>query len=632
MATDEAVTLLLKTAGIPDVSDRSTREAAAQVIQTLGCLALAITQAGAVIRQGRCEIAEYCTLYSRRRKELLSEKAIQGGEDYRYTVYTTWEVSRQMIEEMSSEAGRDALELLQVFSFFHYEGIPEEIFYRAWCGLQMEERQSDWLLSHQLNMLLRQLIQEWDISPLRAAVSVLQSFSLVHRDQNHLISIHPLVHAWARDRLIASDEDLIWTQATSTIALSVPWTFQTADYRFRRYLVPQVDACQSFRKDGIFFLLQGIREDCLWMASSFALVYSDMGRLQEALQLRERVVEAYRRTLGDEHPNTISSIYHLALSYRPIGRYQEALQLLERSVEANKRTLGDEHRHTLLSIQSLALIYAEVGRPQEAIRLLERLVEANKRTLGDEHPDTLASRHDPAFTYTDSHVGGYQEALLLLKRVVEAEKKTLGDEHPDTLHSMYMLAFTYSNRDIGRYQEALPLFERVVEGRKKTRGDEHPDTLKAIRVLAVTYCHSDLRRYREALPLFERVVEARKKTLGDEHPDTLESIYALVFTYSEAGRRPEALQLLEQVIEAEKRTLGDEDSATVSSIALLTSLKEETFEQLPETDQRLQLPEPEISVGRSKNQKGASHSHLTRLWKKLVQQHRTKERRREDIE
>ncbi|KAL8856809.1 MAG: hypothetical protein Q9178_006646 [Gyalolechia marmorata] len=116
MTTEEAVTLLLKTAGIDDLSNQSTRAAAELVVLTLGRLALAITQAGAVVRQGYCNIEEYPTLYSRRRQELLSQKVIQGREDYRYTVYTTWEVSRRMIEEMSSEVGQDALEILQIYN------------------------------------------------------------------------------------------------------------------------------------------------------------------------------------------------------------------------------------------------------------------------------------------------------------------------------------------------------------------------------------------------------------------------------------------------------------------------------------------------------------------------------------
>lgn len=137
-----------------------------------------------------------------------------------------------MIEEMSSEAGQNALALLQIFSFVHYDGISEEIFYRAWYSLQ-NKRQSDWMISHQLRMLLHQSDKAWDVHPLRAAMSILQSFSLVHRNKTGLISIHPLVHTWTRDQSTASDEEKIWRQTISTMAVSIPWTFETADYQFR---------------------------------------------------------------------------------------------------------------------------------------------------------------------------------------------------------------------------------------------------------------------------------------------------------------------------------------------------------------------------------------------------------------
>ena len=275
MSETEAVTLMLKTAGACDLSSQSIRETARPVVLTLGCLALAITQAGAVIRQGRCAMGEYCTLYARRRKELLSQKAIQGGEDYRYTVYTTWEVSRQMIEEWSSEAGQDALGLLQMFSFLHHEGISDEIFSQACHTLRMN-RQSDWMLSHLPKIVLRRSHQEWDADTLRIPVSVLLSFSLIYWDKENLTSMHPLVHTWVRDRLGPSDEETLWTQTTSALALSIPQTFHTADYRLRQALVPHIDMCLSFRKEGIFYL-GGIGDDCQRMASGFAHVYSETG-------------------------------------------------------------------------------------------------------------------------------------------------------------------------------------------------------------------------------------------------------------------------------------------------------------------------------------------------------------------
>ncbi len=354
MEPDEAVTLILKTTEISDQSDKSIRKSAERVVTTLGYLALAIVQAGAVIRQGHCRMEEYCTIYYQRRRELLSQKAIQDGEDYRYTVYTTWEISLKMIEEMSSEAGRDAIELLQIFSFLHHDGISEEIFYRAWKTLRSDPP-SEWTLSRQPDILLGQSSQEWDVYPLRAAVSILLLFSLINRNKDHLISIHPLVHTWTRDRLSPSDEETTWTETTSTVALSIPWTFETVDYRYRKSLVPHIDACLGYRNDGIFHL-RDIGEDCQRMAAKFALAYSEVGRRQEALQLMEQVVEANKRTLGEEHPDTLGSMHNLAIRYSEVGRRQEALQLTEQVVEARKRTLGEEHPDTLRSIHTLATL------------------------------------------------------------------------------------------------------------------------------------------------------------------------------------------------------------------------------------------------------------------------------------
>ena len=537
MSEDEAVTLILKTAGADDLLSPSAWETARPVVRTLGYLALAITQAGAVIRQGRCTIEEYCTFYARRRKDLLSQKAIQGGEDYRYTVYTTWEVSRQMIKERSTEAGQDALDLLKVFSFLHHEGISEEIFSQAFTNLH-NVRQSDWMLSHLPNIVLRHLHQEWDVDTLRMAVSVLLSFSLIYRDKRNLVSMHPLVHTWVRDRLDPPDEDRVWTQTTSMLALSIPWTFGIADYRFRQALISHIDTCLSFRKEGIFYLGE-IGDDCQNMATSFSLVYGDAGRIQEALQLTERVVEVRKKTLGEEHPDTLHSIHTLAVGYSEAGERQKALQLTERVVEVYKKTLGEEHPDTLRSIHTLAIRYSEAGERQKALQLTEWVVEVRKKTLGEEHPDTLHSIHNLAIRYSEA--GERQKALQLTEWVVEVYKKTLGEEHPDTLRSIHNLAIRYS--EAGERQKALQLTEWVVEVYKKALGEEHPNTLSSIYTLAVRYNEAGERQ--KALQLMEWVVEVRKKTLGEEHPDTLRSIYTLAIGYSEAGERQKALQLTE---------------------------------------------------------------------------------------
>jgi hypothetical protein len=55
MQTDEAISLMLKESG-HNLRDETAWETAKPAVLMLGCLALAISQAGAVIRQGICGI------------------------------------------------------------------------------------------------------------------------------------------------------------------------------------------------------------------------------------------------------------------------------------------------------------------------------------------------------------------------------------------------------------------------------------------------------------------------------------------------------------------------------------------------------------------------------------------------
>jgi hypothetical protein len=73
------------------------------------------------------------------------------------------------------------------------------------------------------------------------------------------------------------------------------------------------------------------------------------------------------------------------------GQWQDAVELEEKVLEARKRTLGEEHPRTLMSISNLASLYNDLGRPQDTIKLEAKVLEARKRTLGEEHPSILLS-------------------------------------------------------------------------------------------------------------------------------------------------------------------------------------------------------------------------------------------------
>ncbi|KAL9113982.1 MAG: hypothetical protein Q9187_007548 [Circinaria calcarea] len=376
MEPEEAITLLLKTTATQDISQEASRNLATPIVKILGYLPLAIVQAGAVIRQKLYSMEEYCSVYSRRREQLLSHQPVQASGDYKYTVYTTWEVSVDMIKKMGNKTAHNAIEILQLFSFMHFDGISEDILKEA--RRRMQSRQfSEWTLSHQLAMLRDDESKDWESGPIREAVAVLLSFSLISIDAKNHISMHPLVHTWARYRLAEVEQKRLWRVAASTLAISISWEFQSLDYYFRRSVLSHVGSCLSSCDSELFAVGKGELER-LQIAAKFALVFKENGRLLNAIELSEKILEAERRILGDEHPVTLTSINNLASSYSELGRWQEAMELKEKVLEARKRILGDEHPDTLTSINNLANSYSELGRWQEAMELEEKLLEVKK--------------------------------------------------------------------------------------------------------------------------------------------------------------------------------------------------------------------------------------------------------------
>jgi hypothetical protein len=55
------------------------------------------------------------------------------------------------------------------------------------------------------------------------------------------------------------------------------------------------------------------------------------------------VLEARRRVLGEEHPDTITAIANLAYTKRDLGQNAVAIDLMTQSATASSRVLGNDH-------------------------------------------------------------------------------------------------------------------------------------------------------------------------------------------------------------------------------------------------------------------------------------------------
>ena len=235
MTSNDAIELLLKMT----MAQRSPAnlERAALICGELGYLALAVAQAGAYIAHS-CSLDDYLHIYREDRAQLLQRHSPHTPGDYQWTVYTTWEMS---LKKLTATARM----FLRICSFMHHGGISRAIFENAAVanisGGAFED--ANRFLSN-----FKTRTGEWSRLAFLNHTKDLLSYSLINLDtENHIYSIHPLVHAWARDRATPAERDEARVCALQILALAVGEDhLHTAEVlALRRSLLPHVDVCRT---------------------------------------------------------------------------------------------------------------------------------------------------------------------------------------------------------------------------------------------------------------------------------------------------------------------------------------------------------------------------------------------------
>jgi hypothetical protein len=502
MEENEAISLLLKAACL-DKSQEDLQADASKIVNELFCIPLAIDQAGAFIAYGDTDIRQYLGEYSQYREKLLSYPAFKGASKYNRSVYGTWELSIKEIQQRAksdnsqiAEAAKSAIYLLSIFAFFHFDGITQEIF--AYAATQWHEEYQDneqrsalpvasSIIDH--TMLQLQNTGKWDNFSFKEGVRVLLSLSLIKLVSSNIYTIHPLIHAWGRDRMSSEDRQKYFLMAYVMLAGSLPEDFDEQPYQFRRILVTHLRAHTQHsvvaKKDMVDRYFDDAHE-------KFGRLLMEQGYYIEAEKFHIQVLEARSRTLGEEYPDTISAMSNLAATYESLGKYADAEKFKIKVLDLRNRHLGEEHPDTVMAMGNLAITYQSLGKYSDAEKIQIQVLDMRNRLLGEEHPDTVMAMGNLAAAY--ENLGKYADAEKLQIRVLDMRNRLLGEEHPDTISAMNNLANIYES--FGKYADAEKLKIQVLDMRNRFLGEEHPDTISAMNNLAVTY--ESLGKYADA--------------------------------------------------------------------------------------------------------------------------------------
>lgn len=213
MDAEEAKKLLLARAGIDSPEDHDHTEAAS-IVKSLGYLALAIDHAGAYVLSVCGTLEDYHELFKTNRAEILKDKP--DVSTYEESVFRTFEISFKKLQERKSMLSAF---LLTTLGFLDPECADESLIVDI-VGEKFES----------MKPLLR------DKAKFNAALQELLSFSLIHRKTEgrvRLLTLHPLVHHWCRDRLNAEHQRelrvlicgaflVAWVDQTKVLTMLIP--------------------------------------------------------------------------------------------------------------------------------------------------------------------------------------------------------------------------------------------------------------------------------------------------------------------------------------------------------------------------------------------------------------------------
>ena len=516
------------------------RVRSSELLELLGYLPLAITQAAAYISENSISVEDYVKAFQAADSEmqdLLSvdlpdhRRDFEMRSDMQNSVIRTWKVSFDQIRNQKPRAA----EILSLMAVLDRQGIPKMLIRRD------GERGTDFT----------------------TALGVLQAFSLVGAEKGgESFKMHRLVQISTQRWLRLHGEITKWRVEALQVLSEL---FPTDDYKnwaACEALTPHVQVViqYTFTPD---LNLQYAK--LLHKASS----YDDtQGRYNVAYGRCLDAFSILKNELGPEHRDTLRAMRNLGSLLEKQGKYDAAKEMLQQVLELSQKVLGPEHTDTSICMYNLVNTLLSLGKYEAAEDMQRQELKLTQKLRGPEHPDILRSMHSLGKVL--QRQGKYEAAREMHQRQLELSKKVRGPQHPSTLTSMRGLARVLKGQ--GKYKAAEEIERQVLEQRQKVLGPEHPSTIKTISELGVLLrCQG---KYIEAEELLRQALEAGERVGSPDHPEALTTAHNLASTLVGLKKYDEASILSQRAYLGYQKQLGSNHPYTKKSLKLYSDLLE----------------------------------------------------------
>lgn len=278
-----------------------------------------------------------------------------------------------------------------------------------------------------------------------------------------------------------------------------------------------------------------------------ALVLLDQYKWQPCLTLLEEVYEGKARIAGEFDPDTLTTLMNMGKPLSWLGRIDESIDVLERALHGFEKTLGRDHVQVASTLGALADKYRSKGELEQARALLEEAVDIHTRHRGPEHGHTLFARQNLGKVLIA--MGRTDEGEALMRDVLPHIRKRYGVSQ-NTATAAYSLGTFLFNQK--RYEESIVFLEESHQCWVAATSENHQYALTLLGWVANAQMHAG--RLEDAAATNDRVLElaATNEALDDKFLAPQVRRYGVC--ERKRGRFPEAVKFLRQSFEMELRT------------------------------------------------------------------------------
>jgi tetratricopeptide (TPR) repeat protein len=522
LSREQAIEFLLKRVGVAASAD------AGELADALGCLPLALEQAGAYIESCGISLRDYLARFRARQRDVETPRRgvstsrpastllhFPPATDYPATVATTWAMSFDAIAAQSAASAA----LLNLLAFFAPEAIP--------CDVLKTRR-----VSETLRVSLDDELQ------FDAAVIPLRRYSLVQVSAG-MLAVHRLVQTIVRDRMDDAARRTFAEAALNCVNDAFPayentitevWDIYARLFAHARAVTDETERL-SIASEATARLLNQV-----------GLYQQQRAEFAEAKALFERALKIYEDALGSNHEHVATTINNLGGVLRDLGDPPRAKDCFERALKIDEATFGPNHPNVAIRANNLGNVLRDLGDLPRAKECFERALAIGEATFGPNHPKVAIRVNNLGNVLQD--LGDLPRAKACYERALAIGEATFGPNHPNVAIRVNNLGNVL--QDLGDLPRAKACYERALKIDEATFGPNHPNVARDVNNLgSVLKALGDLPR---AKACYERALKIDEATFGPNHPEVATDVNNLGLVLKALGDLPRAKECYERAL------------------------------------------------------------------------------------